>query len=903
MPLQSPILVPAVVGGLVSPPGANLLTYRILNGVTMADQGGLRGVLNEPQFGFTINQGPSTLQLTLDHYPSELTYGQLVEVRHPNGTILGRWKHEQMSTQWAADKYVYQLTLTPLCAELSDADFNANYSADATQPTPPLGAQGFSQPVLAGITRTMHCSSNVVQDNGVPYSYVYNNARPVDALNQAITFGGSTWWWYCDALGRVSLRTSAAYGHVVTFGREITQGEWDEDIVNLYNGYPVMGGTPANALTSLSAFAVDTNPANPYSVVNVGRRTAQPYSDSSLLDQASVNAVAASLLAYSEQVNRQQKYRLTGYAGPMPQPGDALTIRITSTDPTLGPGGELGPFLITAVIAYGATAMYDVTVAATMSVPVAYFPANIGQAQALAKLAQNPPYVAVSADGSTGVISSGVANGSGGGAGYTAVPSTPTGLSVTTGIDSISQTNNAYVYLTWNPALSTDAVTAWQVQYRKAGDAVYYQTRSMTPAVKIGNLIPGQLYGFSVSAQNALGAYSALTTEINVSAAADTTPPAQPTGLTAARTPRGALVSWNGVADTDVQGYLLQVSVGGSGFQTINAAPDLRTSAAYTAPSGTPQQTILVFRVAAVDWSGNQSSWSTASANTPTDGTYFDEIMTGNLTATGTITGGSIQTSPTGPRVVMDNAGIRLYDGSATDYGEGPGVTTQLNSLAGTAFFSGTVSASKIITPVSSTQIAGADLDLTGIPVLQFWDGNGTTRVLVGEFYSASDGTLQYGFEVIDPTGRLLFDSVVGMCANNHFGAYASGPTNYTATTLGAVGPTVSFAIPYRQQNVYANVKGMALMTWSGSYAGQIFAISASLNGGASSANPIWLGYGSNINSGSILMPFNFYHTFYSVPVGSYTGTITAQCQGAMTLQLNYFSIDIFLLGGPNSGN
>jgi hypothetical protein len=900
MPVSSAIITPVQAGGVVSPPGAALCTYRIRRGTDWLDLGGLRGVINDPTFSGSINQGAAPLQLTLDHYPRELVYGYMVEVFFPDGTVAGVWKYEQLSTIWSADKYTYQVTLMPFASELSDADFNANYSTDTTQPTTPLGPRPFSQPVLAGITRTMHCLVGTILDNGVSYSYVYNNARPVDALNQAITFGGSTWWWFCNSYGEVSLRNSSPFNHVVTLGREVTQGEWDEDIINLYNGYPVMGGTPSNALTALTAFAVDTNPANSYSVPNLGRRTAQPYSDTSLLDQASVNAVAASFLTYAEQVNRQQKFRLVGYYVKRPQPGDAITIRITSPDPTLGAGGQAGPFLITEVIEYGATHVYDLTVSATMAVPIAYFPPGIGQAQAVTKLAQNPPYVSVSPDGTTGIIGSGVANGSGGGVTYTPVPSVPTGLALTTGVDNVAQTNNAYIVATWNSPPTSDAVTGWVVNYHKVGDANYSHTWTNQTSTKISGLVPGTVYGFSVSAENSLGVYSANSSEVTTTAALDTFAPAKPTGLAAYRTPRGALVTWNGNTEADLAGYLLQVSVGGGGFQAVNTAPSLQNSAAYVAPSGTPQQTVLVFQVAAVDWTGNQSQWSTASANTPTDGTFFDEVMTGNLTATGTITGGAIQTSATGPRAVMDNAGVHLYDGSAVDYGSGvPGLTAELRSTDGSAFFSGTISASEIQSPPGVTP--SASLSLTGVPALNFYDSNGIPRATIGQFTSNADASTQYGLQVLDPTGSLLFDTVVGMCANNHFGQYSGGPFTTSSTSSVPIGPTIAFSLPYRAQNVYVNIKGYLEFGYTGAYAGQTWQIAASINGGASSSIAIPGAY--NTGGNSLALPFNFLHTFYQVPVGSYTGTIVAYVTGTAILTLIACSVDVFLLGGPNAGN
>jgi Fibronectin type III domain len=893
------IITSVLIGGAAVAPGDFQFSYRILSGVDYTDLGGLRGVLNEPVFKGSINQGCSTLTLDLDHYPTELAYGNVIFVRYPKGQMAGLWYYEHVESAMAPGKTSYQIVLSPLAVEMTDADFNANYSTDTTQPTAAIGPQPFSQAVTDSLTRVRHCTAGVIQNNGVSYSYVYNNAAPVDTLNQAVTFGGSTWWWYIDSVGVVTLRNSSPYAHVVTLGRECVSGKWTEDISSLYNGQPVLGGTPAGGLTSLSAFAVDTNTANPYSVPNLGRRTAKPYSDTSLLDQASVNAVATSLLAYAERVTRQMTLRLTNYYVRRPQPGDAIRIRLISPDPSLGAGGTGGPYLITDVTEYGATGTYDLVISADMTVPIGVFNPTMSADQAVAKLAANPAILSLSPDGSTGTVGAGVVAGDGGGAGYSAIPSVPLGLTGTTGIDILSQTNNAYVNLTWSANASTDAVTGYEVQWRKFSDTLFYRARASVPAIKIPGLIQGQLYSFSIAAQNSLGVYSAFSSETTVQAATDAVAPAPPTGLAAIRTPRGALVSWNGNTEPDLQGYLLQVSVAGAGFSAVNSAPNLHNSYSFVAPSGTATGSTLVFRVAAVDWTGNQSAWSTATA-TVSDGVVFDEIMTGNLTAVGTITGGTIQTSATGPRVQFDNSGIRLYDGTATDHGSGiPGLTTMLRGADGSAFFSGNIAATSISSPPGVTP--SATLDLTGIPNLIFFDTNGIDRAQIGQFTSLADLTQQYGMQILDPTGRLLYDTVIGVNSNNHFGSFANGPFTTTSTTTTPLGPTVAFTLPYRAQNVYVNIKGAATLSWAGGYAGQTAWLNTTITGAGPGANAIPFGY--NTGSAAEILPFGYMHTFYNVPVGSYVAVILGYLSGSATLSISQCSVDVFLLGGPNAGN
>ena len=120
-------------------------------------------------------------------------------------------------------------------------------------------------------------------------------------------------------------------------GRDVTQGEWTEHINALINVQRVTGGQVGSSTIALSATAIDTNGGNPYSVPNLGRRAAQPYSDSSLMDQAAANAIATSLLSYGERVTRLMKLTVTGYTVRRPEPGHATLLRVRA-DPAANTG-------------------------------------------------------------------------------------------------------------------------------------------------------------------------------------------------------------------------------------------------------------------------------------------------------------------------------------------------------------------------------------------------------------------------------------------------------------------------------------------------------------------------------------------------------------------------------------
>lgn len=352
----------------------------------------------------------------------------------------------------------------------------------------------------------------------------------------------------------------------------------------------------------------------------------------------------------------------------------------------------------------------------------------------------------------------------------------PSGLS--TGLENIGQTNNAYVVASWpaNPAI--DNVVAYDLQfYRTSGEfsgtlatavtinsltdtgqawgvnayvgylvkmggvwanvltntatilsldswhnadgtaaatpalgayTLYHYVfdrigNSASPSIKIIGLPQNVSYTFNVRAINNLGAMSPWSPDKSIVTALKSTPPAVPATPIAIKTPRGAFVSWVGVADADLQGYGLQVSTNAGVSWTAVFDKTLVTSFPYVAASGTATGTSLTFQVRSVDWSGNYSAWSATSVAAATDGIVIDELLVGNLKVYGNLSTGGLTTrgNPrTGVGLDFDATSLRLYDGTATNYGapSGVGVTLELSAATGAGFFKGTLAATNILT-------------------------------------------------------------------------------------------------------------------------------------------------------------------------------------------------------------
>src|SRR4051812_43729516 len=136
--MPGPILISVAGGPPPSPSQPYAFRYRILKASDLSDKGGLRGVTNEPQFKGVLNAGSAQLQLSLDHYPSELTFGDVVRVNYPDGEIGGMWRYEKRASKLGEGPPGYTIDLFPLAGELTAAAFTANYTADTTQPTAAL---------------------------------------------------------------------------------------------------------------------------------------------------------------------------------------------------------------------------------------------------------------------------------------------------------------------------------------------------------------------------------------------------------------------------------------------------------------------------------------------------------------------------------------------------------------------------------------------------------------------------------------------------------------------------------------------------------------------------------------------------------------------------------------------
>lgn len=209
------------------------------------------------------------------------------------------------------------------------------------------------------------------------------------------------------------------------------------------------------------------------------------------------------------------------------------------------------------------------------------------------------------------------------------VPSAPTGLIATAGVESAS--------LSWNVHSSSNVIgyNVYMGGVKQNGALVTTTSYSKT------GLVNGTPYSFQVTAVDRFGQESDLSVSRTVTplAAPDTTPPAAPTSLTGSGGNAIANLSWSAVTAPDFAGY----HVYRDGVQLTAA---LITATSYQA-TGLENDRAYEFYVKAFDTSGNGSTPSNTVTVTPSDN------MTVSLIPNGTsiivrITGGSIPFTVTG---------------------------------------------------------------------------------------------------------------------------------------------------------------------------------------------------------------------------------------------------------------
>ena len=175
-----------------------------------------------------------------------------------------------------------------------------------------------------------------------------------------------------------------------------------------------------------------------------------------------------------------------------------------------------------------------------------------------------------------------------------------------------------YVQATWGDVSDAD-LSYFQIQGSTSSDfSGYTMTRSHpedgSRLERFLGLLGGTLYYWRVRAVDWVGNKSAWSTTRSITSSADTTPPADPTGVTATATPASVHLVWNANSELDLAGYDIQRKPDGGAYATIETSFRGTFFIDNTAAAGTAYW----YKVRAVDTSGNASGYAEiAGAVTP----------------------------------------------------------------------------------------------------------------------------------------------------------------------------------------------------------------------------------------------------------------------------------------------
>jgi hypothetical protein len=276
----------------------------------------------------------------------------------------------------------------------------------------------------------------------------------------------------------------------------------------------------------------------------------------------------------------------------------------------------------------------------------------------------------------------------------TAVPSAPTGLTLTTSaVQDSKGKSTATISASWTaPTTNTDGSTTsiayYLIQYRWQGRAPLWEAARISGSTssEIAGLAVGLPFDVQVAAVGANGQESAWSATATITTAPDSTAPNPPADPTVTNYIGQLRIAWNGLDNVGAamppDFSIVEVHVSAtSGFtpSTATLVSQLSTAGvAYaTAPYGSPRFVKLV----SVDNSGNRSAPSGQATGTTAQAGPGDistlnvgQLTAGTMSADVTVSG-RFATALTGARVEMNALGFQKFD---TD-----GVT-KLVSITGT---------------------------------------------------------------------------------------------------------------------------------------------------------------------------------------------------------------------------
>lgn len=203
----------------------------------------------------------------------------------------------------------------------------------------------------------------------------------------------------------------------------------------------------------------------------------------------------------------------------------------------------------------------------------------------------------------------------------TTPPSAPTGVTVSTALDSSDPSGGtAYIDVSWTAVAATD-LQNYSVRYSTGTDWQYIDVPEGVVSTRINGLKPDTAYNVAVAAVDFAGNSSAYANAgtYPITTAQDTTAPSIVTGVTMGAGVTTVTVLWNENSEGDVSGgkgyYEIQLDTVNT-FDSGNLVSK-QTSGTIISFSNLTSNTVYYTRVRAVDASGNAGTYSSTANATP----------------------------------------------------------------------------------------------------------------------------------------------------------------------------------------------------------------------------------------------------------------------------------------------
>lgn len=204
------------------------------------------------------------------------------------------------------------------------------------------------------------------------------------------------------------------------------------------------------------------------------------------------------------------------------------------------------------------------------------------------------------------------------------IPDPVSNVSVTMSMGIVGFTAHPFALLTWTPPEDNYSGAVVSVKLHSDATTLFRAVGTYSNSARIEGLVPGQLYDFLIESLNVTGEFKGLGVTVNNSgtgylAGGDSTAPNTPTGLDGEAKFGRLIWTWTKNSETDVSHYIVEVYTATSGGSLLvrDIVPhenNLNFSPRYEYQRQTGDLTTSLtgaLRVAAVDHSGNASSFTT----------------------------------------------------------------------------------------------------------------------------------------------------------------------------------------------------------------------------------------------------------------------------------------------------